>query len=58
MTTKLKISKKNEAFVKEWLTNGNNAKRAYMAINPTVKERTAEELGSRMLRNVKIKELQ
>ncbi len=44
-------------FVKQYLENGNNATRAYQAIKPNCKQRSAESAGSRMLKNVGVQEL-
>lgn len=41
-------------FILEWLNNGKNAKRACFKLHPSVTERSAEVLGSRLLRKVNI----
>lgn len=42
-------------FCLEYLRNGFNASAAYRAAHPNVTEKTAWELGSRMLRNIKVR---
>jgi len=42
-------------FIEAYITNGGNATRAYLAINPNCKEKSARELGHRMLTKVDIK---
>lgn len=44
----------DELFCLEFLKNGENAKRAYMAVHPKAKERTAEVEGSKLLRKPEI----
>lgn len=41
-------------FVGEYLANGRNAKRAYMAVYPNAGERGAEVGGSNLLRNTEV----
>lgn len=44
-------------FFAEWCKNGLNAKRAYQKLHPDVTERSAETLGSRMLRKVEVSDV-
>ncbi len=41
-------------FFLEWLTNGRNAKRAYLKLHPEVSPRSAEVLGSKILRKIEV----
>ncbi len=50
------LSEQDELFCLEFLRNGENAKRAYMATHPKAKERTAEVEGSKFLRKPEIKD--
>lgn len=52
----LEIYTKERRFLSEYFRNGCNAKRAYLKIAPDVTERTAEELGSKLLARVKKKD--
>jgi len=48
----LSDNKRFLVFFNEWCGNGLNAKKAYQKIHPDVTERSAQTLGSRMLRRV------
>ena len=49
------INKRHIQFISEYMTNGFNGKRAYMAVYPQSAESTAEVNASRLLSNAKIK---
>jgi phage terminase small subunit len=48
---------KEKRFAEEWLTNGGNATKAYLYIKPIVSKESAGELGSKLLKNVKVQEI-
>lgn len=50
------LSLKHQEFVKEYIIQHGNAKRAYMAVYTTAKETTAEVNSCTLLRNTKIKQ--
>lgn len=49
------LKPKEKAFVKEYISNGNNSKRAAMKVLPHIKEDSANVMGHRLLRSVKEK---
>jgi len=50
----VKRTLRERKFIDFYINNGGNATKAYLAISPNVKENSACELGSRMLRKVDI----
>lgn len=52
-----KHSRLLKVFVKSWISNGQNAKQAYLTIHPNISEHSAETLGSRMLRKINISDI-
>lgn len=51
------LNERHKAFCDEYLVNGQNATKAYLAVYKSVKsERTAEAAASRLLSNVKVKD--
>lgn len=51
-----KTERRYKAFVEAYISNGRNAKQAYLTISPKVTESTAEVEGARYLRKPKISE--
>ncbi len=45
-----------DKFVAEYATNGGNGTRAYLAVRPDTTEKSAGELASRLLKNIKVQQ--